>query len=69
MKRTKYTVNVAGEVARFSSVRDAMLFAIMQSERLPTHLIEVVARDGIVGQYWAGTPTPEFTLHHAGVFQ
>lgn len=70
-KRVKYTVHNIGEkeIAKFSSLRHALLFAIMISERMPTHLIEVSGKDGLVGQYRAGNPTPEFKQHHIdGVF-
>jgi hypothetical protein len=70
-KRTKYTVyNIGGETARFSSLRHALLFAVMLSDRMPGHLIEVGAKDGLAGQYQGGKPTPEFVQHHiSGVFQ
>ena len=64
-KRTKYIVhNIEGETARFSSLRHAMLFAVMLSERMPWCSIEVSAPDGLVGQYLGGAPTPEFKQHH-----
>lgn len=69
-RHTKYTVhNIGGETARFSSLRHALLFGIMLSERMPEHLIEVSAKDGLAGQYQGGHPTPEFKQHHInGVF-
>lgn len=70
MKRTKYTVHhIEGETAKFSSYRHALLFAMMLSERIPGQLIEVSAKDGLVGQYQGGNPTPEFKQHHIdGIF-
>jgi hypothetical protein len=69
-KRTKYEVhNIEGETARFSLLRHALLFAVMLSDRMPRHLIEVSGKDGLAGQYIGGKPTPEFKQHHiAGVF-
>jgi hypothetical protein len=69
-KHTKYTVHhIEGETARFSNLRHALLFAVMISDRMPAHLIEVSAKDGLVGQYQNGRPTPEFKQHHIdGVF-
>lgn len=69
-KKTKYTVhNIEGEAARFSLLRHALLFACDMSDRMPSHLIEVSAKNGLVGQYKGGRPTPEFKQHHInGVF-
>lgn len=69
-KRVKYTVhNINGETAKFSSLRHALLFAIARSEEMPSHFIEVSAKDGLAGQYCGGRPTPEFEQHHiAGIF-
>ena len=70
-KRTKYQVNnIDGETARFSLLRHALLFAVMLSERMPEHLIQVSSNDGLVGQYQGGKPTSEFEQHYInGVFQ
>lgn len=70
-KRTKYQVHhlVNNETARFSNLRHALLFAVARSEDQPNHLIEVSAKDGLVGQYQGGKPTPEFVQHHiSGIF-
>lgn len=69
-KRIKYTVHhIDGETAKFSSLRHALLFAVMLSDRMPSHLIEVSAKDGLAGQYQGGKSTPEFEQHHiSGVF-
>lgn len=68
-KRTKYTIRVGNTVSKFSLLRHAMLFAVMLSERMPGHLIEVADKDSLVGQYRGGAPTPEFKQHHIdGVF-
>jgi len=70
LKRTKYTVSIGGEAAKFSVLRHALLFSMMISERMPGWLIEVAAKDGLVGQYQDGKPTPEFEQHHInGIFQ
>lgn len=42
MKRTKYVVHVGADVARFSKLQHAYLFAEYVSARYPDHLIEVV---------------------------
>ena len=70
-KRMKYTVNhIEGETARFSCLRHALLFSVMISERMPGYLIEVLAKDGLVGQYKGGNPTLEFKQHHInGIFK
>lgn len=69
-RQAKFTVhNIGGETAKFSSLRHALLFAVMLSERMPGHLIEVSAKSGLAGQYQGGKPTPEFVQHHInGVF-
>lgn len=66
--KTKYVVNVGPDVARFSCLRHAMLFGVMLSERMPNHLIEISAKDGLAGQYKGGNPTPEFKQHHTALF-
>lgn len=69
-KRTKYTIRFQDESARFSNLRHALLFALMLSEQDSGYLIEVHAKDGLVGQYNAGKPTPEFEQHHInGIFR
>lgn len=71
-KRTKYTIHHIGpnatDVAKFSDLRHAMLFAVACSEKFPKRLIEINARDGLAGQYQGGKPTAEFELHHDCVF-
>lgn len=64
MKRTRYTVRIHNQIARFSSLTHAQLFAATVSNRLPDYLIEVNAKDGLAGQYQNGQPTQEFLLHH-----
>jgi hypothetical protein len=65
MKRTRYIVYCPdGHSARFSSQWHARLFAVALSERMPDLLIEMSARDGLIGQYRAGVSTPEFEQHH-----
>lgn len=70
-KRVKYEVHHlrGGETAKFSCLRHALLFAIARSEERPCDLIEVSAKDGLVGQYQGGNPTAEFKQHHInGIF-
>lgn len=70
MKRTKYVVTIEGHTTRFSALRHALLFAAMMSTEMLGHLVEVQSKDGIVGQYRGGKPTPEFTQHHiSGIFR
>jgi hypothetical protein len=64
-KRTKYVVHCPGEhIARFSEQWQARIFAVALSERMPGHWIEMSAKDGLIGQYHGGEPTPEFKQHH-----
>lgn len=69
-KRTKYTVTglPGGHVAKFSDHRQAMRFAWDQSRSAFRLLIEVSAPLGLIGQYRAGQPTPEFKFHHDSEF-
>lgn len=70
-KRTKYIVHCPGDhIARFSEQWHARAFAVVLSERMPGHLIEMSAPDGLIGQYRGGDPTPEFKQHHInGMFR
>jgi len=70
-RRTKFLVSCPDDhVARFSEQWHARVFAIALSERMPGHLIEMRAPDGLIGQYRAGKSTPEFELHHLnGMFR
>lgn len=64
-KRTKYIVySPDHHIARFSEQWHARIFAVALSERMPGHLIEMSAPDGLIGQYRGGAPTPEFKQHH-----
>jgi len=68
-KRTKYIVNCPSDhIARFSEYWHAMEFAQGISRRFYGHLIEVAARDGLVGQYQDGQSTPEFEAHHKSAY-
>jgi hypothetical protein len=71
MKRTRYIVYCPdGHSARFSVQWHARMFAIALSEREPDLLIEMSARDGLIGQYRNGISTPEFVSHHnSGLFR
>jgi hypothetical protein len=63
--RTKYVVHCSdNHIARFSEQWHARIFAVALSERMPGHLIEMSAPDGLIGQYRGGAPTPEFKQHH-----
>jgi hypothetical protein len=70
-KRTKFLVNLPnGHVARFSEEWHARLFSEAISDRMPWLLIELLAPDGLIGQYRDGAPTPEFEQHHIdGLFR
>ena len=63
-KRTKYTVTVHDETARFSDLHQAQLFAAWMSQHRPGYWIEVSSKSGLVGQYRYGLATPEFKDHH-----
>lgn len=65
-KKSFFTVPYHGEVARFSSFKDAMLFA--QAMSASKDVIEVRHAAGVVGRYQAGEPTPEFAAHHFELF-
>lgn len=65
-KNSLFTVPYFGEIAKFSSYKDAMLFA--QAVSASNELIEVRHTAGVVGQYRAGKPTPRFEDHHADLF-
>ncbi len=60
--RTLYAIHYGQHVARFSSYRDAMIYARDKSIAL-LGPVEVHAKDGIVGQFLHGTSTPEFRQH------
>lgn len=65
-RRTKFTVHFGKSVARFSDYADAMRFARMASVVGSVWMTagegqsEVVASDGIIGQFVDGKATPEF---------
>jgi len=65
-KNSFFVVPYLGEVAKFSSYKDAMLFA--QAVSASDELIEVRHTAGIVGQYRAGKPTPRYAEHHSELF-
>lgn len=65
-KNSLFTVPYFGEIAKFSSYKDAMLFA--QAMSAAKEVIEVRHAAGVVGQYWGGKPTPRFEQHHADLF-
>lgn len=65
-KNSLFTVAYLGEIAKFSSYKDAMLFA--QAVSASNELIEVRHQTGLVGQYQGGNPTPEFAEHHSELF-
>lgn len=67
-KRSKFEVEIAGEMARFSDLRQAMIYAKHMSSRTPGILIQVSAKDGLAGQYLKGETTPEFKAHHTAAF-
>jgi hypothetical protein len=70
MKRAKFTVTVDREIAKFSSLRQAMLYAEMISRDPWVGLVEVSDKDSLRGQYSGGQPTPEFKNHHInGIFR
>ena len=60
-KRTHFTVNHLGEVAKFSSYKQAMEFASHMSR--DGIITEVRDRTGLVGQYIGSIPTREFQDH------
>ncbi len=61
--RTKFVVYYQAKIARFSDYVDAHAFARQQSHF--GGLVEIVGKDGMVGQYDHGKPTPEFAIHLA----
>ena len=61
-KRTHFTVSHLGEVAKFSSYKQAMEFACHMSR--DGIITEVRDRTGLVGQYIGSIPTKEFQEHH-----
>ncbi len=65
-KNSLFIVPYLGEIAKFSSYKDAMLFA--QAVSAAKEVIEVRHTAGVVGQYWGGRPTPRFEEHHAELF-
>lgn len=64
--KTPFTVRYGRDVAKFSSNRDAMLFAETKSREpmFQGWLIEVGHKSGLVGQYQNGRTTEEFQAHH-----
>ena len=65
-KPTHYVVTGGLGVARFSDYTDAKRYAAHLSMWHPHRLIEVEGKRerGLIGQYRAGQPTPEFKMHH-----
>lgn len=66
-KNCLFSVAYLGEVAKFSSYRDAMTFA--QAVSAADEVVKVEHRQtGVVGQYRAGKPLPGYLEHHAELF-
>lgn len=61
MARTRYAVSYGKRAARFSDLGDAHRFAAWASYQHGG--AEIIAPDGIVGQYLRGHSTPEFEEH------
>lgn len=61
--KTRFTVRVGDDLAKFSSWLHAMDFASAHS--YGGRLVEVGSKNGLVGQYRDGKPTEEFKMHDA----
>ena len=60
--KTKFAVEYAGRVARFSDYPDAMYFA-RDCSAMVHGLVEVSDKTGLIGQFFDGDTTREFEAH------